>query len=236
MRVISFCLYGNIPRYTIGAIKNAELAKEHYPEFQCWFYIHKESVPEEIINTLTRMDNVKIIMKTGNLKDLHPMLWRFESIDEIDVDINLSRDTDSRIMNRESLAVYEWINSGHTFHIMRDHPHHMNDASPIMGGMFGTRKIKNIVSWKYLINTVTLKKYGRDLYDSDQIFLKEHIYPNILDSCMIHSTFGPLMGETKTYNFIPFCKDLLFIGGYVYEDESTSKTHIDALRRRLNRS
>ena len=48
-RVISFSLWGDNPTYTIGAIKNADLALRFYPEFECWFYIHKDSVPNNII-------------------------------------------------------------------------------------------------------------------------------------------------------------------------------------------
>ena len=62
-KVISFSLWGNKPIYNIGAIKNAELALTMYPDFECWFYIHKESVPENIINELSKISNVKIIFK-----------------------------------------------------------------------------------------------------------------------------------------------------------------------------
>ena len=51
-KVLSFSLWGDNPTYNIGAIKNAELAKEFYTDFECWFYIHQESVPEETIKKL----------------------------------------------------------------------------------------------------------------------------------------------------------------------------------------
>ncbi len=34
-RVISYSLWGDNPKYTIGAIKNAELALTYYPDFEC---------------------------------------------------------------------------------------------------------------------------------------------------------------------------------------------------------
>ena len=40
------------------------------------------------------------------------------------VDILISRDSDSLIIQREEDAVREWIASERTFHIMRDHPAH----------------------------------------------------------------------------------------------------------------
>ena len=236
-KVISFSLWGNNPTYTIGAIKNAELASHFYPNFECWFYIHKDSVPNNIIEQLQSKSNVKIIFKSGDLNVLKPMTWRFESIDDPDVEINMSRDTDTRILLREKLAVDEWLASGKTFHIMRDHPHHMNTNTYIMGGMFGTKKIKNIVSWNNLINSVNLNDFGRNLYNKDQDFLNRFIYPHIANDCLIHSSFGILSNENSSFVKpfpIKYCENYLFVGGYVFHDESTSKEHINILKKSLN--
>lgn len=223
-RVISFSLWGNNPTYTIGSIKNADLALHYYPNFECWFYIHKDSVPDEIIEQLVIKPNVKIIFKTGNLNDQKPMTWRFESIDDPEVEINMSRDTDTRILLREKLAADEWIESGKMFHIMRDHPHHMNKQYPIMAGMFGTRKIKSVRDWRSRINKQKIK----DRYD-DQRFLNETIYPLIKKDCLIHSSFGKLFNEEVMSFPIDYCKNYLFVGGYVYHDETVSKKHCDIL-------
>jgi len=228
-KVISFSLWGDIPRYTVGAIKNADLALRFYPDFECWFYIHKDSVPNNIIEQLQSKPNVKIILKTGNLKLYKPMTWRFESIDDPDVEINISRDTDTRILLREKLAVDEWMLSGKAFHIMRDHPHHMNPIYPIMAGMFGTKKIKNMTNWTILLN----KQISVDRYD-DQKFLSKVIYPIIKTDCLIHSSFGKLLNEQieQVKKFpIEYCENYLFVGGYVYEDESVSKEHCDILQK-----
>ena len=232
-RVISFSLWGNNQTYTIGAIKNADLALHFYPDFECWFYIHTDSVPNDIIEQLQIKPNVKIIFKTGNLNAHKPMTWRFESIDDPEVEINMSRDTDTRFLLREKLAVDEWIESGKMFHIMRDHPHHMNGNTPIMGGMFGTRKIKNIL-WLNLIHKEALNDNGRQNYNKDQDFLNKYIYPIIKNDCLIHSSFGKLFNEEVIPFPIKYCKNYLFVGGYVYHDESVSKKHCDILYRHIN--
>ena len=51
-KIISFSLWGSDPIYNIGSIKNAELALNMYPDFECWFYIHKQTVPQETIDKL----------------------------------------------------------------------------------------------------------------------------------------------------------------------------------------
>ena len=48
MKVIAFSLWGDNPKYNVGAIKNAELAKVVYPGWVCRFYVGA-SVPQETI-------------------------------------------------------------------------------------------------------------------------------------------------------------------------------------------
>ena len=47
------------------------------------------------------------------------------------------RDLDSIISKRETEAVFQWLNSKHAFHVMRDHPNH--GAVPMMAGMWGAK-------------------------------------------------------------------------------------------------
>lgn len=230
-KVISFSLWGNNPTYTIGAIKNAEQAKNIYPDFECWFYIHQESVPNVIILELQKFDNVKIIFKTGDLNTCKPMMWRFEAIDDPEVEIMLSRDTDTRFWLREKLAVEEWLQSGKLFHIMRDHPCH---AAKISGGMFGTRKIPQINNWINLINAFDQANTNgyekiRENYGYDQNFLEEFIYPIIINDSIIHDSFFKYEEHSKNFP-IPFNEEYNFVGEYVYADESRNNDSINYLK------
>ena len=60
-KIISFCLWGDNPKYTIGAIENAKLAKTIYPDWICRFYV-SENVNQSIINKLIEL-NSEIIKK-----------------------------------------------------------------------------------------------------------------------------------------------------------------------------
>ena len=221
VKVITFSLWGDNETYTKGTIINAELAKVYYPEFECWVYIHKETVPTDIVEELEKMENVKIISKTGDLLTNKPMMWRFEAIDDPDVEIMMSRDTDTRFLPREKLAVDEWLESGKTFHIMRDHPHHYYE---ILGGMFGTRKIPGITSWKMEMDKFVQK--NTRMYD--QHFLKDTIYPKIKNDSVIHATFNKLEPHSKDFP-LKYDSEHRFVGEYVYHDESRSQSHIDEL-------
>ena len=224
VKVISFSLWGNLTQYTIGSIKNADVAKELYPDFECWFYVHKESVPNDIIDQLKNKSNVKIFFKSGDINLLKPRTWRFEAIDEPEVEVMLSRDTDTRIWKREVFAVNEWINSDKIFHIMRDHPHH---GYTVLAGMFGTKKINNF-NWISNLQNYIVK----DGHFYDQDFLKEMVYPLIKDSCLIHASFHKYEINAKPFP-IPYDDKFNFVGEYVYADESRSEPHIVALKNSL---
>lgn len=225
-KVLSFSLWGNNTTYNIGAIKNAELAQVFYPDFECWFYIHKDTVPQETIDSLNLLPNTQVIYKSGDLNLIKPMMWRFEAIDDPEVEIMMSRDTDTRILKREKLAVDEWLQSGKLFHIMRDHPHH---NFCILGGMFGTKKIPNILSWINIMSEFS--QVGNR--DYDQTFLKDYIYPIIKNNSMIHATFNKKEPHAKNFP-INYCNELQFVGEYVYYNDLRSKEHINILQNALN--
>jgi hypothetical protein len=230
MKVISFSLWGDKEMYTVGAIKNALLAQYYYFDYQCWFYIHEDSVPKNIIEQLSLLKNTKIIFKKGEITKCCPMMWRFEAIDDPNVEVMLSRDTDTRILLREKLAVEEWLNSDKSFHIMRDHPHH---NFKILGGMFGTKKIDKINSWIDLINHFKSRMESYPLKNYDQDFLKEIIYPLIKDDSLIHSNFIQFPEENSNKFPLEYDKKYRFIGEYVYENDTRSESHILDLKNEL---
>ena len=228
-RVISFSLWGNKPIYMVGIIRNVDMAKIFYPDFECWIYVHKETVPNNVIQELWKRTNVRVIFKSGDLLSTKPMMWRFESIDDPDVEINMSRDCDTVILLREKLAVVQWIESGKPFHIMRDHPHH-NMA--IMGGMFGTRKNPKIPSWNAHMKNVP--QYNAS-YMYDQVFLQQIVYPIVRDDAMIHTSFVKGDGENCLNfptDFDDYCN---FVGQYIYEDGRQNMDNTAQIRNAIGR-
>jgi hypothetical protein len=108
---------------------------------------------------------------------------------------------------------------------MRDHPHH---DFCILAGMFGAKKISQIPSWKNIINNYI--KNDNRMYD--QNFLKEFIYPLIVNKSIIHASFHKY--EQHATNFpIKYCNEFKFVGEYVYHDESRSQEHINILKNHI---
>ncbi len=96
----------------------------------------------------------------------------------------ISRDTDSRLGEREKAAIDEWIGSDKDFHIMRDHQFH---ATEILGGMWGSRN-GILKGMRQMIKDYNKGSYN-DKYQVDQNFLRDVIYPKVKDTAMVHDEF-----------------------------------------------
>jgi len=179
MKVICFSLWGNDPKYTLGALQNASLAKLVYPDWKCRFYIGK-STSNIISDMLEEFDNVQVIRMPED-GDWTGMFWRFLAASDPHVSVMLSRDCDSRLWFREKTAVDEWLASDKDFHIMRDNSQH---TAPIMGGMWGVRG-DLLSDLKQKIEKFTKGNF----WQVDQNFLAEEVYPRIADHVFVHDPF-----------------------------------------------
>lgn len=184
MKYLSFSLWGDKPIYNVGAIKNAELWKNIYTDWQMVVYYDK-SVPIETIDKLNDLDVLTIDVTE---KNLYGMFWRFLAVDLPESEYCVFRDTDSRITVREKMAVDEWIESEKSIHVMRDHPAHGipygNDRLGILGGMWGIKS--KVISLVDMIENFTT---GKNLsYGSDQTFLRT-IYSIFENDRTTHDNF-----------------------------------------------
>jgi len=219
MKVISFSLWGNRKLYTIGAIKNADLALTLYPDWMCYFYCNS-CVPENIINELKNKPNTKVIEIPGPGNNTC-RLNRFLVTDDENVEYMVSRDVDSRLSIREKIAVDEWINCNTDIHLMRDHLGH---GAFVMAGMHGLKtskfkgRIKSTV--QHFLNTV-----NTDNPQQDQIFLSNFLKNEIDNNNATYTIHDPF------YNRIKFpiqCKrgkengGVYFVGQQVNVDENNN--------------
>jgi len=189
-KIISFSLWGDNPKYTVGAVKNAELAKSIYPDWICRYYVGK-SVPKEIIDELQSNTNVEIVQMDEN-GEWNSMFWRFYPISDDDTEIMISRDCDSRLSIREKLCVDEFVNSDKMFHTMTDHPFH----GGIMGGMWGAKK-GILKKMKELIDNWP----KTNQWQTDQSFLNHVISPLVAETIIIHDSINLKNFPTKRENY-----------------------------------
>lgn len=171
-KIISYSLWGDLPLYTVGAISNAKQAKEIYPGWICRFYIHEPSVPQWVVEELKKQDNVQIVFYNDNV-GWGGMLYRFYPATEDDVEVMLSRDTDSRLSLREKACVDNWLKSNKNLHVIRDTCVHQ---SQMMGGLWGTRN--GYLKWirPHIDNLLKNMRNGTARKGCDQDFLNSKVY------------------------------------------------------------
>jgi len=224
-KVISFSLWGNgvtngptTNDYISGAIENAKLAKIHYPDYECWFYIHESSISNIIINKINELDNTRVILKQGDINECKPMCWRFEAITHKNVSVMLSRDTDTRIFKREVDAVNEWLESDNVLHIMRDHPNH---RYKIFGGMFGIKKYEGMKDILKIINNY--KQNSHRMYDL--VILETFIEGIPGEKILAHSTKCIHKFNNEIVKDFPtgYDENYNFVGCYIYENGSRNE-------------
>ena len=100
-KIISFSLYGNNNLYNTGALENAHLALDIYPNWVCYFYFRNDC-NSKVLNKLSKLKNVKLISMENS--KIIPMMWRFIPIFN-SKKIIIVRDTDSRLNIKEKLAL-----------------------------------------------------------------------------------------------------------------------------------
>jgi tetratricopeptide (TPR) repeat protein len=177
--VIAFSLWGDNPVYVHGAIVNARIAPHLYTGWSTRFYVD-DSVPADALNLLRAAGAQVIVIDDPALARIRPM-WRFLVSDDPQVDFFLCRDADSRLNVQEFLAVQDWLASGRSFHVMRDHLYHME---LMLAGMWGGKAgvLPPLRDWILKAAAHFDSRFG------DQAFLMEQVWPLIRDDLMTHDS------------------------------------------------
>lgn len=200
-RIIAYSLWGENPKYTLGAIVNVQVARKIYPGWITRFYCGT-SVPENIVEQLR--DNGAEIVHKDEASCPYGTFWRFEAMTDKSIERVIFRDTDSRLNEREHAAVEEWIDSGLMGHIMRDHPNH---AMLMLAGMWGCRPI---IGFDFVQEIEAFKPI--DSFFEDQRFLGEIIYPLLCRyGVLIHDSFFHHEAFSKSFP-CPRAQNYAFVG------------------------
>jgi len=180
-KVISMSLWSGKPRYTYGALRNAQLLPVYFPGWTLRFYIERphtddttmySPVPPRILSKLSIMGS-EIVYVDAERSHIPPMMWRFLTADDMSVDIFIVRDSDCRLNDRDFAVVSDWLRTDYAFHCIRDHPSHVGYS--LLGGLWGARprQLRSFVSvpWRDM-----MMGYRTD-YVQDMQFLANAIWP-----------------------------------------------------------
>jgi hypothetical protein len=189
-KIISFSIWGKDDKYINGALRNVKLARQFYPNWVPRFYYQSDmsAVSEDFIQSLKNIGS-EVIPKPFYKNPWFGLYWRFcPMYDDPQIERFIVRDTDSKLSEREAVAVQEWIASGKPFHIMRDNTAH---NVPILGGMWGAvpgcvpNFAENIRKWMQTVQGHKENPMGR-YHGTDQEFLWKFVWPVIKDNHIAH--------------------------------------------------
>ena len=191
MKIFAMSVWGDNPRYIVGARRQIELAREFYPDFAVRLYT----------DNVSNFKNEKDIEIVDRSNCANGVFWRFEPLFESEDNIVIVRDTDGRITIREQMAVNEWLESTKTFHTFRDHEAHYE--FPIIACAFGYKgKLENRI-------LDVMKKFISNpfYYTNDQVFLRDIVFPVVRYSALIHCMKEGWFADTrqKLVNKYDFC-------------------------------
>ena len=135
-KVISYSLYGSNSQYFQSLEEIIIQIQTKYPNYTSRVY-HDSSTPNDVrcrlecqygeiidfcnidqFTTDLNLDKEKL-NKPIDMSYMHKMMWRFLPIGDSFVDVFMSRDTDSYLIDREIDSVNVWLKSNTTGHIMR---------------------------------------------------------------------------------------------------------------------
>ena len=198
MNVVSFSIWGDDQIYHKGLRENIRLARKYYPGWGIWVYCAQDVRPmltKDGLDLDGKRDTFVPYPRTG---DWDGSFQRFEPASHHYVDRVIVRDCDSRIGPREAAAVHEWIESGKTLHVMRDHIRH---NTQILAGMWGVYRNRKVDMPRAIDGTLATypdgTNNGRPI---DQAFLTSTLWLEYSDDCMQHdSQFGDRYGETRPF-------------------------------------
>ena len=190
-RIIAFSLWGKAPHYLAGAMANLRLARLIMPGWRCRFYVGAD-VPEAVLADL-KAQGAELIEGAKAHPDIPSYCWRFLVADEPGLEAFLCRDCDSRLSAKEWAAVEDWLASGRTFHVMRDHVIH---SELILAGLWGGRGGSGLEMGRRIREAFGPRQ--KNDYGSDQGFLARVVWPAIRRHTLAHDSYYDL-GDSRRF-------------------------------------
>lgn len=179
------------PIYTDGFLLNVDIACVLYPSWKIQLYLDTRLKGSDFHKTVASEHNdiVNIVWMNHTSHGHFGHTWRFLVADNEECDRWIVRDTDDRLSIRTLQAVLDWIWSGRSFHIMRDHPLH---DGLILAGLFGG--VKGCLGDGVKMEDLMAEYYSGlsarpDDFWSDQEFLATMVFPRIKSSFLVHDDY-----------------------------------------------
>ena len=140
-RVIAFSVYSRNPNITIGAVRNVQLARMIFPQWNTRIYTphpnasrEHDRVPQQVLNKMANLGAQIYYSDTTN--SAYPLKYlSLNVIEDKSVNTFLIRNPEHRLSDKQCKVVDDWLKSNANFHCMRDHFTHslMNIVPELYG-------------------------------------------------------------------------------------------------------
>lgn len=214
-KVIAMSVYGNIPKFTMGAIRNAQILPIYFPGWTLRVYVanpnsndteKKWIVPGRILVRL-KMLNVQIVyVDTARIK-LEPKWWSHLVADDRAVKYFIVRRADGRLNARDAVAVSDFVEAssqtpGAAFHCVRDHSSHSSLA--VTDGLWGGLSDGLLKRMKPGIHTLIQDYLSNHTTSAGKMrpddFLSNIVWPLVQDVAYCHDSVS-CKKWPNTYSF-----------------------------------
>jgi hypothetical protein len=157
------------------------MIQTHFPGWGVFVYIGND-VPGDFIEKLQQIPNV-YLRYTNAIGEVN-MVHRFYAIDEPGVALMMVRDADSRIHWKDRWAIHNFLpRTDFIAHLIRDHEQHY---IPLLGGLWGLRKVTGFPTIQSLFHSFDPTTYTKQYKGLDQKFLAAKVYPLIQERLFVH--------------------------------------------------
>ena len=188
-QVIAFSLWGAHPRYLRGALRNALLTPDLYPEWTLRFHVD-DSVPADFLDALRSL-HAEVAMQPAGQTLRQRLCWRFQVANDPTVGRFLVRDADSVFSLREVALVQAWCASDRWFHVIRDWWTHTDlMLAGLWGGVAGVLPKLSERLARYQHNQA-------ETPNVDQWFLRDRVWSLVRPSCLVHDRMFSMPGSQR---------------------------------------
>jgi len=185
-KLVCFCVWGTSPLYNYGLYENALKMPEIYPGW-IMHVTYTPTADQKVMQEISKFPWVEMELIDVPNHTKNTML-RFLPAMSPQNDVVVIRDSDSRLLKRDYLAVMDWLNNTNKkAHLMRDHPYNKH---LIMAGLWGVRDqilaTPEVVMkfWEYF------QKPEFSKWQMDQKYLQKYIYPIIKNTSCVHASYN----------------------------------------------
>ncbi|XP_018008233.1 uncharacterized protein LOC108665936 [Hyalella azteca] len=180
-RVISVTTFGPSASYEAPLASLIWDSPRLFPGWSVWVYV-RHPHPQQVCTLLRSAQHVffcdsRSLPALGDLKRTNPRMWKVAPLGDPNLRAVYVRSVGSLSSPREAQAVQQWLHSGKTWHVMRDHTQH---TMPVVDGLWCARWTPTSAYRMAALRNILLQRSYASL-DAQQTskYLSDVLWPQI---------------------------------------------------------